>query len=253
MSTAMRDDGGTRPGRAASPKALTMPGVIRCAALVLFAALRVAGTETPEGLYFSPGGGAASALVEAIGQSRETIDVEMYYFTSADLAAALGDACGRGVRVRVVLDESQLYCKYAQGDLLREAGAEVRYREGEGLLHAKLAIFDGERAAVGSYNWTRSAEERNVELVMFVEDPEYIGAFRHHFAGIWATASRRAEEAASDRPPADEGYISSKRSTRFHYPSCPYASKIKEENLIRYETRDEALAYGKEPCFYCSP
>ncbi|HUU57180.1 MAG TPA: phospholipase D-like domain-containing protein, partial [bacterium] len=204
-------------------------------------------------LYFSPGGGASSALVEAINESRETIDVEMYFFTSAELAEALREACARGVRVRVVLDECQIGYPHAQGDSLNEAGAEIRYREGPGLLHAKLAIFDAKRAAVGSYNWTRAAEERNVELVMFVEDPEYVEAFRRHFAAIWATAARGAEGIVTGRGPAGEGYVSSVNSSRFHYPSCPYASKIKEENLVRCETREEAVAVGKEPCFYCSP
>lgn len=38
----------------------------------------------------------------------------------------------------------------------------------------------------------------------------------------------------------------------FHYPNCIYAKRIKDENLIRFDTKDEARACGYRHCIYCS-
>lgn len=50
-------------------------------------------------------------------------------------------------------------------------------------------------------------------------------------------------------------YVASRRSQRFvfHRPDCRSARKIKIENLIRFETRDEALDSGYSPCRNCKP
>ena len=49
--------------------------------------------------YFSPNGGCTEAVVEALGQAKNTVKVQAYSFTSAAIAKALVDAHKRGVRV----------------------------------------------------------------------------------------------------------------------------------------------------------
>ncbi len=55
--------------------------------------------------------------------------------------------------------------------------------------------------------------------------------------------------------PGEEYYVASKRSKRliFHRPGCEWAMKIKEENLVRFETREAALDSGFSPCRSCKP
>jgi len=232
-----------------------MPRFPRLAASALAGALALAAfSAAAEDVCFSPQGGCAQLLLDRIAAARKTVDVEMYYFTSADLANALTAAAARGVRVRLVLDEGQETLGSSQGRRLADAGVQVRYERAPGLLHAKLAIFDGREAAVGSYNWTRRAEEENVEVLMFVDDAEYVEAFRQHFAGVWATAARaRKEKAPRGGAAPEDGYVASALSTRFHVASCVYAGKISAENRVYYASREEALAAGKRPCLYCCP
>ena len=90
---------------------------------------------------------------------------------------------------------------------------------------------------------------------MFVDDAEYVDAFRQHFAGVWAAAGR-ARKGKAPSPVgarAGEGYVASALSTRFHVASCVYAGKISAENRVYYASREEALAAGKKPCLYCCP
>ena len=48
-------------------------------------------------------------------------------------------------------------------------------------------------------------------------------------------------------------YISSKNSQVFHRPNCRSAKRIKPENLVGYNSREEAIQAGKRPCKVCKP
>jgi len=62
--------------------------------------------------------------------------------------------------------------------------------------------------------------------------------------GIWSVPSS-----------PEKYYVATRHSQRFvfHRPDCDSAQKIKAENLIRFETREEALDRGYSPCRACKP
>ena len=62
---------------------------------------------------------------------------------------------------------------------------------------------------------------------------------------------KRANEEMA-RAYSTEGYVASRNSAVFHR-GCTLAATISEQNLVRYDTRDEAIAAGKRPCEECNP
>lgn len=46
-------------------------------------------------------------------------------------------------------------------------------------------------------------------------------------------------------------YAASKSGTAYHYPWCPGAQKIKEENKIWFQTKEEAESKGYKPARNC--
>ena len=48
-------------------------------------------------------------------------------------------------------------------------------------------------------------------------------------------------------------YVSSQNSRFFHYPWCPFAQKISQDNLVKYSTRTKCLQAGLTPCAQCAP
>jgi hypothetical protein len=48
-------------------------------------------------------------------------------------------------------------------------------------------------------------------------------------------------------------YVSSKNSQIFHLPQCRSAKRIKPENLVGYNSREEVIQAGKRPCKVCKP
>lgn len=62
------------------------------------------------------------------------------------------------------------------------------------------------------------------------------------------TSSSQDDDASSDTE-----YWASAQATKFHKPSCEWAQKIKESNKIIYDSREDAIADGREPCGECNP
>jgi hypothetical protein len=71
-----------------------------------------------------------------------------------------------------------------------------------------------------------------------------------------AVGRRAGKEQASTparSPQARYKYVASKNSKVFHNPECQWANKINPENLVGYNSRDEATRAGRRPCKTCNP
>lgn len=53
-----------------------------------------------------------------------------------------------------------------------------------GSLHAKCVVIDGERAFIGSANFTEAAQMRNIEIGLLVTDPVVASAAERHIDGL---------------------------------------------------------------------
>ncbi|TWG81489.1 phospholipase D-like protein [Cupriavidus gilardii J11] len=115
-------------------------------------------------LCFTPDGASCQALlVEAIQRTRRSLLVQAYSFTNKTIARALLDARKRGVEVRVIVDKSQISERYTSATFLHNQGIEVLVDKRPAIAHNKVMIFDHEAVFTGSFNFTKSAEERNTE------------------------------------------------------------------------------------------
>lgn len=123
-------------------------------------------------VYFSPHGGCTEAVVAAVDAAKRSVLVQAYSFTSVPIARALKAAKERGVDVRVILDKSQRSERYTSADFLVNAGIPVWIDEKPAIAHSKVMVIDGGTVVTGSFNFTKAAENANVEnlLVMKSDD-----------------------------------------------------------------------------------
>lgn len=119
---------------------------------------------------FTPGGNCTDLIVREIGRAQKQVLVQAYSFTSPPIAQALVQAKRRGIDVRVILDKSQLSERYGSGDFLSHAGIPVLVDDPPGIAHSKVMVIDGEEVITGSFNFTRSAQERNAENLLVLRD-----------------------------------------------------------------------------------
>lgn len=146
----------------------------------------------------------ASWLLPHLRAAERSIHVVMYRIS---YYAGFGDsesnriidelirAAGRGVDVRIIVDDCAPYPDNARDNLeaailLALSGVEVRLDRPEATTHAKLVIVDGCDVFVGSTNWNYYALERNNEAaVALLEMPSVAAAYETFFASAWETGS----------------------------------------------------------------
>ena len=97
-------------------------------------------------------------VVAAIRTAKTRILVQAYNFTSSPIAKALLDAHTRGVRVEVILDQSNRTAKYSAADFLANQGVPTKIDATHAIAHNKIMIIDGELVITGSLNFSQAAQ-----------------------------------------------------------------------------------------------
>lgn len=145
---------------------------------VLACALPLAATAAEiEAVCFTPGDDCTGVVVAQIAAAKRAVLVQAYSFTSPDIAQALVDAHKRGVSVVAVLDKSQRTERYSGADFLANQGVEVQIDAAHAIAHNKVMVLDGERVITGSFNFTKSAQERNAENLLVLRDRDLVARY----------------------------------------------------------------------------
>lgn len=129
-------------------------------------------------------------MVGFIDRTVKTLDIAIFSLTHDDIADAIIRAHQRGVRVRVLADKGQAGLSSADTSRLAAAGVPVQLDMHAGFMHAKYAVADATEQGhwavlAGSFNWTRNADEKNVEHFQIVRLKKSVDAFAEHFSGLW--------------------------------------------------------------------
>lgn len=132
-------------------------------------------------IYFSPKGGAETAISRNIREATEDISVLAYSFTSDYICDSLILAYKKGVHIRVILDKSQLTAKNSKIQRLKDAGIPLYIDHTHAIAHNKVIIIDRRVAITGSYNFTKSAEERNAENLLIIHSCSLSAKYLQNF------------------------------------------------------------------------
>ncbi len=146
--------------------------------------------------YFSPTDHAAQHIINFIDYINEehrpnmvtgplTLDVMVYSITHEEICLALIRAHQRGVKIRVLMDKVQAAGRYARDEELEAAGIEVRRDIKTGLMHQKACIENGRVVGLGSFNWTKSADEKNAENWNIVKYVYVAQTYQKEFDRLW--------------------------------------------------------------------
>jgi phosphatidylserine/phosphatidylglycerophosphate/cardiolipin synthase-like enzyme len=136
-------------------------------------------------VYFSPQDGVLQHLVNLVNSSKSSIYFLAYTFTSDPLANAMMNRSKAGVELQGVFEEQQANNSGTEYDRFIKAGTNIRLDSNPGLMHHKVIIFDGQYVALGSYNFTRAAEEGNDENLLIIYDKDIASKFTQEFYKIF--------------------------------------------------------------------
>ncbi len=138
--------------------------------------------------FFLPDDPALDRLLDLVRQAREEVVFLAFSFTSDPLAQALLERHRDGVRIRGLVEASQVGegSEYAR---LEEAGIEIYLDANPYSMHHKALVVDGRIVAFGSYNFSYRAEHVNDENLLILHDPLLAAAFLDEFARLVAAAT----------------------------------------------------------------
>lgn len=123
---------------------------------------------------FEPDDDCIALAVREIDGARQEILVHAYAFTNKRIVNALGQAEGRGVQVRMIVDDSREGS--ARIGAVAEAGGDILTDDQVSLQHNKIMIFDRHRVLTGSQNFTK-ASESHAENMLVIEDQPTVDAY----------------------------------------------------------------------------
>ena len=130
---------------------------------------------------FSPEGQCTKRIVSAIESAKTSILVHSYSFTSQPIAQALVHAFEKGVDVKVLIDKSQLRGKHSQLSFISQRGIPVFIDPAAGIAHSKVMIIDERLILTGSFNWSKAADSKNAENLLFLEDPALAQVYKKNW------------------------------------------------------------------------
>jgi len=140
---------------------------------------------------FSPDDGTAKTIIDLIQDAEQSVHFMAFSFTSDGIAAALIEAANQGVNVSGIFEESQYRSNTGtEYDNLLQAGLDVHLDGNARNMHHKVFIIDEQIVITGSYNFSRSAEERNDENTLVIYNREVAQNFLDEFERVYEKAVR---------------------------------------------------------------
>ena len=135
--------------------------------------------------YFSPGDTCLRRLRDLMRSCKATLDICVFTIADDRLTDAILECHARGVQVRVVSDNDKQHDSGSDIARLRDRGVPVRLDDAPYHMHHKFALVDGCVLANGSFNWTRSATEKNDENLVVTDDANLVRVFGLQFEKLW--------------------------------------------------------------------
>ena len=149
------------------------------------------------------------SLVSAIDATRSTLRLALYELNLPGVTDAIVRAKQRGVDVELIYDmkhgasaggnfdgggsqPTSQSGPSAQFQQVVAAGVPVRLLKGGGpygIMHDKIAVFDGELVETGSFNWTTAADQGNFENAVFRDDASLASLYQSYWDWMWSLAT----------------------------------------------------------------
>jgi phosphatidylserine/phosphatidylglycerophosphate/cardiolipin synthase-like enzyme len=151
-------------------------------------------------VYFAPDDTIQQLLIYLINEEKKSIRLTAYSFTDGDVADALVRAMHRGVAIELIVDPACILDRFGKVRDLQEHAIDVyiynpnyskinKNRLITSIMHNKFILFACNLLGkallwTGSYNFTKSAHQRNQENVIVLDDEVVIAKYGEQFEVI---------------------------------------------------------------------
>lgn len=185
-------------------------------------------------------------IISHLDSATSEVVVAMAWFTSGELFDSLLKCLSRNVKVDLILlDNATNFMGCAPDfNILVKAGGTLRIATlNQGFMHHKFCIIDNKIAITGSYNWTYSAENRNIENILVTDCQETVDLFKAEFKDLISRYSetnkcpRLTLEEVGNDPNIDLEMINYEIEKISQVKKIPVKKVIKTSTLVSIEEK----------------
>lgn len=145
---------------------------------------------------FGPEDNVADRILQAVEDAQESIRFMAFSFTDDRLAEAMEEQARMGLVVQGVFEKRGADSEYSEYGRFSRARPplDVLVDGNPYFMHHKVLILDDETVILGSFNFTKSANESNDENVLILHDPGFAARFRAEFERVYTQATQAGDD-----------------------------------------------------------
>ena len=136
-------------------------------------------------VFFSPGQECLDAIVGRLRNAVRSVDICVFTISDDRISREINFCHQRKIRVRILTDNEKRFDRGSDIEEFERKGIPVRIDKSEKHMHHKFAVIDQKIVLTGSYNWTRSAAQRNEENILVSNHSETVAAYLKEFEDLW--------------------------------------------------------------------
>jgi len=134
------------------------------------------------GAYYK--GGVDRVIIQDINQSKDQIEMAMYYLTNKEITKSLIDAHKRGVKIKIFTDDKKVRSKRYR--YLASQGINIRNdKNSKAIMHNKFLIIDQKLVWLSSANYTVYSFYRNYDNFIRIEDRDIARYYSRKFDSLY--------------------------------------------------------------------
>lgn len=119
-------------------------------------------------------------------KAQKSIKVAVAWINFSHYGDVFEELLNRGVKIKILLNNdaiNQRYIDFIQ--YLNSRGADVRLVSFGGIMHHKFCVIDKRMCMFGSFNWTQSANIRNIENLNICDEVMFVNKYLFEFKALW--------------------------------------------------------------------
>lgn len=136
-------------------------------------------------VYFSPGNDCRNAILKELRMATKSAFICVFTISDDLISQEILNCKKRGISIKVITDNDKSFDCGSDIEDLANQGVPVKMDTSPNHMHHKFAIIDESVLITGSYNWTRSAYERNQENILITNSEDAIGNYMREFNRLW--------------------------------------------------------------------
>lgn len=121
-----------------------------------------------------------------LSKAKKSIKAAVAWINFNHYGNIFNELLNRGVKIKILLNNDGNNQRYiSQIQYLNDKGADIRLVNFAGIMHHKFCIIDKQMCMFGSFNWTQSANVKNIEDLNICDEVAFVNNYLLEFKALW--------------------------------------------------------------------